>query len=78
LSRLPLPGASYFKATRQVKNFFISPISMTLEMKGRAALISFSIRIGGMFYPPAVIINYLARPVMKRTPYFVILPLSPE
>ena len=36
-------------ATRQVKNFFMSPISIILERKGRAALISFSIRIGGMF-----------------------------
>lgn len=74
----PLHGGSSFKATKQVKNFFISPITITLEMNGNADLISFSIRIGGTFSPPAVMISSFALPVMNRTPSFVILPLSPE
>lgn len=78
LSMFPLPGGSSFKATKQLKNFFISPITITLEMKGRADLISFSIKIGGTFYPPAVIMSSFALPVMNSTPSFVIFPLSPE
>lgn len=63
---------------RQTKYFLISPTSITLEMKGSAALISFYMRIGGIFSPPAVMINSFARPVMKSTPLSVILPISPE
>jgi hypothetical protein len=51
---------------------------ITLARNGRAALISFSIRTGGIFYPPAVMISSLTLPVMKRTPYGVIFPESPE
>ena len=39
LSTLPLFGGSSFNATRQVKYFFISPISITLDINGKAAFI---------------------------------------
>ena len=39
LSIFPLAGGSSFKATKQLKNFFISPIIITLEMNGKANLI---------------------------------------
>lgn len=78
LSSFPLPGIYYLRASRQVRYFFMSPTTITFDMKGRVALISFSIRIGGIFSPPAVIISSFARPVMNRIPSAVKIPLSPE
>jgi hypothetical protein len=53
-----------FKETTIERNFFLSPMTMQLETATMAAFISFSIRTGGMFSPPAVIINSLIRPVI--------------
>lgn len=77
-SILPLAGGSSFRQIKQVKYFLPSPIAMTLAKNGNINFISFSIKTGGMFYPPAVMISYLTRPVMNRIFLSLSLPISPE
>lgn len=78
ISSFPLPKGSSLKAIRHVKYFLPSPTTIILEIKGRADLMLSSMMTGGIFSPPAVIINYFARPVIKRTFYLFIFPKSPE
>ena len=42
---------------RQVRNFLLSPITITLLMKGSSFLMAFSMSTGGMFSPPDVMIS---------------------
>ena len=48
--------------SRQDTNFRFSPIKITFEIQGNASLMAFSIGIGAMFSPPAVMINSLILP----------------
>ena len=48
--------------SKQDMNFRFSPIKTTFEIQGNASLIAFSIGIGAMFSPPAVMINSLILP----------------
>lgn len=77
-SSFPLPKGSSFKVTIHVKYFLPSPTTIMLEMKGMKDLIWSSMRTGGIFSPPAVMINSLTRPVIKSTFYLFIFPKSPE
>jgi hypothetical protein len=74
----PVPGADSLIAIRQVKNFLLSPTSMTWLTNGNSANNSCSMISGGIFSPPAVIISYLTLPVINKTPVLSILPISPE
>uniref|UniRef100_A0A0K2V695 Uncharacterized protein n=1 Tax=Lepeophtheirus salmonis TaxID=72036 RepID=A0A0K2V695_LEPSM len=63
---------------RQDKNFFLSPITIALLRRGISILIISSIKTGGTFSPPAVIISSLIRPVTLKYPSASTLPMSPE
>ena len=76
--KLPLMGGSSSKLKVQAKKGFCSPTTMTLDRQGSAFLISFSIKTGGTFSPPAVIMSSFALPVMKSNPSLLSFPRSPE
>ena len=48
------------------KNFFLSPMSIQLLTHGRCSLTVSSIGTGGIFSPPAVIINSVNVPKIKH------------
>jgi hypothetical protein len=63
---------------RQVKYFCLSPITTACEKMGKKVLITFYIKTGATFSPPAVIKIYFILPVIERLPFFYITPTSPE
>ena len=64
--------------SKQVRYFLLSPSTTTWENIGKAVLISFYIKTGATFSPPAVIKSYLILPVMAMEPFFMTIPTSPE
>jgi len=67
-----------FNVIRQVRNFFLSPMTVALEtMSFSSYLMLSSIGTGGMFSPPAVIISSFSLPVIHRYPSLSIFPTSP-
>lgn len=48
------------------RNFLLSPISMALLISGRASLTASSVGTGGMFSPPAVMINSKTKAALLR------------
>lgn len=77
-SSLGLLGSFSFKQIRQLRYFLISPMTTTWDTMDNALTISFSIRTGGMFSPPAVTISSFILPVIYKMPLESILPSSPE
>ena len=55
-------SSSTLNERKQDRNFILSPRRITLERHGNSSLIAFSIAMGAMFSPPAVIISSLIRP----------------
>jgi hypothetical protein len=56
----------------------LSPIRTAWENIGRTVLITFYIKTGATFYPPAVINNSLILPVIAKEPFLFSAPTSPE
>ena len=52
-----------------IKNFLLSPTTITLLKNGQNSLIFCSIKTGATFSPPAVIINSFNLPVMSTFPF---------
>lgn len=67
-----------FKHIKHVKYFLLSPMMTVCENMGKTVFNTFSMRTGATFSPPAVINNYLIRPVIANDPFFSMIPTSPE
>ena len=55
-------SSSTLNERKQDRNFILSPRRITFERHGNSSLIAFSIAIGAIFSPPAVIISSFIRP----------------
>lgn len=55
-----------FSVMSMERNFLLSPIKIQLDTQGRHSLTLSSIRTGGMFSPPAVIINSVSKNKNKK------------
>ena len=51
---------------KQERNFLLSPITMTLLIRGTSSLIASSIGTGGIFSPPAVIISSVGNKMRNK------------
>lgn len=67
-----------FNVISIVKYFLLSPTRNALLTVESSFLTKCSIWTGGIFSPPAVIINSFKRPVMYRNPFSSKYPMSPE
>jgi hypothetical protein len=64
----PSSSTSTFKQRTTLKNLRLSPMTMQLPTAGMASFNCSSMRTGGTFSPPAVMMISLIRPVMEINP----------